>query len=193
MNGLSHPRYRLAILAFAAALGAAAAWVLVAELARPAGSGRSTDSTCRAAALGRWRGDLWAACAQDGQQAMEAAARAVRLAPHDAGAWLVLARFPPPGGNAVDCLKMSYYTGPNAAELMALRLFISVQPVMLADDDIPQLMRRDIRTIVSHHPELKPAIVAAHRAAAPAGRRLIEAAVTEVDAGLLAALQAGTR
>lgn len=102
-------RLRLAILAFAMLIGVQAAWVLVAELAAFAAGGARG-----AAELARWRGDLWAACAQDGRN--EAAAeRAVRLAPHEAGAWLVLVRSPPPDANAAECLKMSYYIGPNAA------------------------------------------------------------------------------
>jgi len=188
-------RFRLAILSFAMALLALAAWILVAEIARPTASALPQDGTCLAAELARWRGDLWAACAQDGRKELAAkvAERAVRLAPHEAGAWLVLARFPPPGSNAADSLKMSYYTGPNAAELMSLRLFVSVQPAMLADDDIRLLMRHDIGAIVSRHAWLKPAIVAAHRQTSPEGRRAIEAAVAEVDTGLLGALRAGAK
>jgi len=177
-------RLRLAILAFAMLIGVQAAWVLVAELAAFAAGGARG-----AAELARWRGDLWAACAQDGRN--EAAAeRAVRLAPHEAGAWLVLASFPPPASNPADSLKMSYYTGPNAAELMPPWLFVSVQLAMLADGDIHQLMRRDIRTIVSPRTHLNPTIVAAHRIEA---QRAIEAAVAEVDTDLLGALRAGAK
>jgi len=164
----------------------------VAELARPAASALPGDGACLAAERARWRGDLWATCAQDGRKelAAEAADRAVRFAPHEAGAWLVLASFPPPASNPADSLKMSYYTGPNAAELMPPWLFVSVQLAMLADGDIHQLMRRDIRTIVSPRTHLNPTIVAAHRIEA---QRAIEAAVAEVDTDLLGALRAGAK
>ena len=190
MSASPQARLRVAVLAFAAILGAQAAWILVAGIAAALPGG----GACPAASLARWRGDLWAACAQAGsRQGAEAAEHAVRLAPHEAGAWLVLARNPPPGANAVDCLKMSYYTGPNTAELMAQRLSVSVAPAMLGDDDIRLLMRHDIAGIVSRHQPLEPAIVAAHRQASPEGRRAIEAAVGEVDTTLLGALQAGIR
>ena len=180
--------FRVAVLAFAAILGAQAAWILVAGAASALPGG----GTCLAARVALWRGDYWAACAQaGGREGAEAAEHAVRLAPHEAGAWLVLARHPPPGGNAADCLKMSYYTGPNAAELMAQRLAVSVEPAMLGDDDIRLLMRHDIAGIVSRHQ--LPSIVTAHRQASPEGRRAIEAAVGEVDAALPGALRAGTR
>jgi hypothetical protein len=178
------------VLAFAAILGAQAAWILVAGAAAALPGG----GACLAASLARWRGDFWAACAQaGGREGTDAAEHAVRLAPHEAGAWLVLARNPPPGANAADCLKMSYYTGPNTADLMAQRLPVSVEPAMLGDDDIRQLMRHDIAGIVSRHQPLQPAIVAAHRQASPEGRRAIEAAVGEVDTILLGALRAGIR
>jgi len=165
----------------------------VAELARPAASALPGDGACLAAERARWRGDLWATCAQDGRKelAAEAADRAVRFAPHEAGAWLVLASFPPPASNPADSLKMSYYTGPNAAELMPPWLFVSVQLAMLADGDIHQLMRHDIRTAVGRPAQLKPAIVTAYRQASPEGQRAIEAAVSDVDAGLAATLRAG--
>jgi len=68
-----------------------------------------------------------------------------------------------------------------------------MQPAMLADDDIRRLTRHDIGTIVSPHAELKPAIVTNYHLAAPEGRRAIEAAMTEVDAGRLGALRASAR
>jgi len=74
---------------------------------------------------------------------------------------------------------------------MPRRLSASVQPAMLADDDVRQLMRHDIRTAVGRPAQLKPAIVTAYRQASPEGQRAIEAAVSDVDAGLAATLRAG--
>ena len=55
--------------------------------------------------------------------------RGARLAPLDPRVWLVLASLNSrPGGNnrkAVEALKLSYYTGPNAPALMPLRLLLA--------------------------------------------------------------------
>jgi hypothetical protein len=183
--------FRLAVFACAAMVGAFAAWGLAGELP----SAIAADEACSAAALARWRGDLWAACAQVTRpdDAARAAERAVRLAPRHAAAWLALARRPPPGVNPAECLKVAYYVAPNEAALMAQRLAISVTPAMLADRDVDQLMRHDVRSIITRHRELAPAIVAAHRAAASEGRSALEAATREVDAGLADALRRGER
>jgi hypothetical protein len=181
--------FRLAVVAFAAVLSAAAGWGLAGEL--PVAF--AADNACQAAALARLRGDLWAACAQIGspEDAGRAAERAVRLAPHQAAAWLTLARLLPPGANPTECLKIAYYVAPNEAALMPRRLMVAVSPGMLADRDVGEMMRHDVRNIMTRHRELAPAIIAAHRAAAPEGRAALEAASREVDAGFADALRRG--
>jgi len=171
--------FRLAVVAFAAVLSAAAGWGLAGEL--PVAF--AADNACQAAALARLRGDLWAA--------WRAAERAVRLAPHQAAAWLTLARLLPPGANPTECLKIAYYVAPNEAALMPRRLMVAVSPGMLADRDVGEMMRHDVRNIMTRHRELAPAIIAAHRAAAPEGRAALEAASREVDAGFADALRRG--
>jgi hypothetical protein len=179
--------FRLAVVAFAAILGVVAAW----ELAGEVPVAFAADNACAAAALAPMRGDLWAACALvgDPEDAARAAERAVRLAPHEAAAWLTLARFPPPGANPTECLKVAYYVAPNEAALMPQRLMVSVSPGVQAERDIGEMMRHDVRNILTRHRELAPAITAAYRAAAPEGRAALEAATREVDAGFADALR----
>jgi hypothetical protein len=62
---------------------------------------------------------------------------------------------------------------------------LAVQSVALGDSDFQQLVRHDIRTIVTRKPELKPAIVAAYRDTAPIGRQFIEDTLEEIDPTLL--------
>lgn len=158
-----------------------------------------------AASFGRIRGDLWSEDAltyldlfttdnrhssnAQIEQAHEAADRALAFAPHNAGVWLVLAsinsRFDWLNHEAAAALRMSYYTGANETELIPLRLLLAVQSVALGDSDFQQLVRHDIRTIVTRKPELKPAIVAAYRDTAPIGRQFIEDTLEEIDPTLL--------
>jgi hypothetical protein len=165
-----------------------------------------------AARLGIVRGDLWAEVAltyggfdwtrgrvdagADTRESAEAARalveRALSRSPHDARLWLVLAAL---DGQlqryqrAAVALKMSYYTGPNEVGLIPPRLLIAVRTGGLADEDLRQLVRHELRTIMSRKPALKPAIIAAYREADPAARRLIEEVVSEQDPKLLASLR----
>jgi hypothetical protein len=166
-----------------------------------------------AASVGAIRGDLWAESAltylglfwNDDQgkaspqmpgmiaQARAVAIRALTLSPHDARIWLVLASIDSqpdsPNRKPADALRMSYYTGANEPELIALRLPLAVQSDALADDDFRQLVSHDIRIIVTRRQELKPVIRTAYREASPSGRRFIEQVLQELDPSLLATLQ----
>lgn len=166
-----------------------------------------------AAQLAMLRGDLWTECAityldllwgesptaidVDVSAAMAlgnaAAERAVIKAPHDARAWLILAGLNTRLGwlndSATSWLKMSYYTGTNEVALMPLRLLVSVRSNALADEDIRALVRHEIQLIVIRKPDLKSAIIAAHRDALPEGRQFIETTLAEFDPKLLASIR----
>jgi hypothetical protein len=165
-----------------------------------------------AASFGLIRGDLWSEDAltyldpfsidrqisnAQIEQAHEAADRALAYSPHNAGVWLVLAsinsRFDWINHSAPAALQMSYYTGANETELIPLRLLLAVQFVALGNSDFQQLVRHDIRTIVTRKPGLKPAIVAAYRDAASIGRQFIEDTLEEIDPPLLARLRSSSR
>jgi hypothetical protein len=169
----------------------------------------------RAARLGIIRGDLWAQFAltyrrvtgvSDGgpmqpasypelQQAHAAAERALRLSPHEAKVWLLLAAVESrirgldpahqPEGRASAALKMAYYTGQNELELAPARLMVAAQPGVLADEELRQLVRDELRTILTRKTELKPAIVAAYREGSSAVKALIEEVVSTQDPYLL--------
>lgn len=170
------------------------------------------NSAASAASLGIIRGDLWAEYALsyfdalerddrrdanahdlDVEQARKAAERAVELAPHDARVWLFLAsinsRFDWLNSRTAAALRMSYYTGANETELMPLRLLLAVNSQALSNKDFRELVRHDIRTIVSRKPELNPSILAAYREALPSGRQFIEETLDQIDPGLFAKLQ----
>ncbi len=123
--------------------------------------------------------------------ARTAAVRAAALAPFDTRTWLLLAGMDSWGLNhsAVGPLKMSYYAGPNELSLMPLRIKIATRSTAITDPELQILVGADIRTIITHNPDLKPVIVVAYRNALPEGRRLIEMQVRELDPGLLTRLQ----
>ena len=179
-----------------------------AEAATAAAANRNVAAL--AASFGFIRGDLWAEYAltylslswgdeRDSastqtsptivEQAHDVADRALAFAPHDARIWLVLAsidsRFDWLNHKAAAALRMSYYTGANETDLIPLRLLLAIHSDALADKDFQQLVRHDIRTIVIHKPELKPAILATYRGALPIGQQFIEETLEEVDPTLL--------
>lgn len=125
------------------------------------------------------------------ETARRAAERAVRSAPHDARNWLVLAglaaRSSAPDSNAADLLKLSYYTGPNEFSLAPLRLLTAA--AMAWDEELQSFVQLEIERIVLQRPDLKPAIVAAYRAAKPEARQFIEGTLKPVDPALLSTLR----
>ena len=167
----------------------------------------------RAARLGAVRGDLWAQCAvtyadllwAEGSpgptaehseslgEARTIAERAATASPHDARMWLLLAsleaRMDWVTRRGASLLRMSYYTGPNETALIPLRLATFGRLDASADEDLRQLVRREIATVVSKKPDLKWAIVAAYRAALPAGKSFFEDVLREVDPKLLATVR----
>ncbi|KIU45295.1 MULTISPECIES: hypothetical protein [Bradyrhizobium] len=154
---------------------ALSAWWLAADALR--------TRPARAAGIGVVRSELWL---RDGwselpasPEAAEAAfTRALRLSPMDAGAWFGLAsatgRFDWLNPTASRALKMSYYTGFNRSDLIAPRLILLAQVDTARDVELVDLLRRQIRLILSRAPELKGAIGQAYRVAGDANRHIIE-------------------
>jgi hypothetical protein len=178
-----------------------------------AAAATNRNEATRAASFGIIRGDLWAECAltyldmfwsgdrdsasaqipQTIEHAREAADRALTYAPHDSRIWLVLAsidsRLDWLNRNMAAELRMSYYTGANETDLIALRVLLAVRSDALADKDFQQLVGHDLRTIVTRKPGLKPAILAAYRDALPIGQQFLEETLAEIDPALLARLK----
>lgn len=178
----------------------------------PPATAADRKTAALAASFGIIRGDLWGEYAltylnliqrdkparmsvessKTAEQAREVADRALALAPHDARIWLILAGIETSLASAkykpIEALRMSYYTGANETELIPLRVRLAVNSNALADGDLQQLVLHDIRTIITHKPELTPAILAAYRNASPLGRQFLEDTLREIDPSLLTTL-----
>ena len=221
MNSPSHVGFRLATLAFALLLGLQCIWLLLAEFSRPNLNGLPADAQAAAAAvkqrndatwaawIGTIRGDLWAESAYtyanllwthpatdaDQTQSLERARaslyHALDDAPHQAGAWLLLAglasRYRWPNLNATEVLKMSYYTGPSDEALMPLRLRVAAASEAVGDTEVQEFVRRDLRLLWTR--QRKSAVAEAYDGASPAGKRVIEGAVQEIDPSGLGSLR----
>ena len=180
------------------------------EALSPPISSSARDHAGWAAELALVRGDLWAEAAiakspelirdvETGKAAQSAdqvqvvratAEKAATLSPHDARNWLLLA--------SLDCLahreasgtlKMSYYTGSNEIVLMPLRLLVATCSDAINDAELQTLVAREIRLIVTHEPNPKPAILPAYQNASPGGKRFIETVVGDLDSGLMATIR----
>ena len=124
-----------------------------------------------------------------------AAERAAAWSPHDARAWLLLAamnaRLDWVNRRVIEWLKLSFYTGPNEAELMPLRLALITRSRAIDDPEIQELARVDLRAILTRLPDLRPAVADAYRGAFPEGRTFIAAALTDIDPAFLKTLTGG--
>jgi hypothetical protein len=167
---------------------------------------RATANTV--ASIGMVRGDLWAhaaftfanlmwsgpsgAPADVSERAHDRLERAVRFAPAQTDTWLLVAglslrdHWAKVDPQAV--LTMSYYTGPAAENLMALRLSLAAQLPNL-DSELQRLAQRDLRLMAAR--QQKPAIIGAYRLATPAGKELIERGLGDSDPGFVESLRHG--
>jgi hypothetical protein len=153
------------------------------------------------------RGDLWAESAltyqigidqaiksstasRDNLEALKTLNQTLRYSPHRGDVWLLFAaladRYNWPGYRPNMLLKMSYYTAPNETALLPLRLRVSLHAKGVIDDaELKDMIRRDIDYILTHEPNLRPALVAAYRLASPQGRAFAERLISEIDSGFL--------
>jgi hypothetical protein len=205
--------FRRVTLVFAALLGVLSFWLLLAELTRPTVHGLPADAaSVAAAAKQRWqaalaasfgivRGDLWADSAfthadllwndndpsggltQALDRARTSLERALDDAPHQSGAWLLLAglasRYSSLNLNATEALKMSYYTGPSEQDLMLPRLRVAAQSDFLNDDEIREFVTRDLRLFLARHQ--KSAIDEAYNGGSATGKAFIKQIVSQMS------------
>lgn len=168
----------------------------------------SQDDARRSAELAVVRGDLWAESAfayssplwmQRGTTADTASVdqaradleRALRYAPHRGDVWLLLAamagRYNWPRYNVGALLKMSYYTAPNEQVLFPSRIKVSLAAAAaLHDRELADMVRRDIRLLITRAPAQKPALVAIYKSASGSSRQFVERVVSEIDPAWLA-------
>jgi hypothetical protein len=215
---MSHDRFRQLMLAFAVALGVQSVWIVLPESIsagaihlppdeHAAAGARLQQTRARwAASLGILRGDLWADSALiyadlilagnpdvTQQAARSLTERALSYAPHRSDVWLLFAllsyRFDWSQLRLAAALKMSYYTGANESDLFPLRIFVSVGSPALDDGELQEMVRRDIRIIITRQPDLKPTVIAAYKNAPTTNKKFIENVISEVDQQFLASVR----
>jgi hypothetical protein len=165
-----------------------------------------------AADFGAIRGDLWAQLAftyadlmfDNDRETPDTMQRLTRAridlehalydAPAQPGAWLLRAglvlRYPSLGLDAVESLKMSYYTGPTELDLIPLRLRLTALSNMTGDAELRQFLRRDLRLLLARNQQ--SAIADAYNGAVPPGKRIIERTLDEIDHRAAESLRTGT-
>lgn len=223
MNGMPHIFFRSATHLFAILLGVLFIWLLLPEMSRPSIQRLPTDGASAAAAekwrsaaafaasIAVIRGDLWAESAftysnllwdasgpskdltQEAQDARLSLVNALKLAPHESGAWLLLAaltsRYPSLGFNASEAVRMSYYTGPSEWDFMPLRLRLIANLNAFDDVELKQFASRDVGSLLAR--KQISALTEAYRNATPTGKRFIEQTVADIDPSIVASLRAG--
>jgi hypothetical protein len=165
-------------------------------------SGGSGEEIWKAASLARVRGDLWAKAgfalvARPGsdpaaglfsdnspEQALDPFTRALRFSPHRGDVWLMFAalanHYKLAGYDTAALLKMSYYTAPNEFSLLPMRLRVALASDV-REAELRDMIKRDIRLVLSRLSTLEPALVTAYRSA-PADRKVFaENLIAEVD------------
>lgn len=170
--------------------------------------------TLQAATIGMIRGNLWARVGfadsillwRDRQAPLDRATAtrlarakdrmqtALALAPINGPGWLFLALLPAASASAESrvaaLLELSYFTAPNALDIAPLRIERAATSGALAEKDIQEFVKADIRKILAYRPHMKSAIIAAYRNAWPQNQPIFEALATEVDPAFGQALRA---
>jgi len=84
---------------------------------------------------------------------------------------------------------MSYLTSPAAADVAAARLSTFAVSAAIADPELKDLARGDIRLILTRRPDMKDAIVRAYRRGSADGKTYIQEVVRPLDPEFAASLQ----
>ena len=115
------------------------------------------------------------------------------ISPYNPELWLALsllqAQRDPYDPVVVEALKMAYFIAPIDAQLMPVRIDLAARFDALAIPDVKDLVRNDVRLIMTRRPDLKPAIVSAYRRASVLGKTFLEHAVESIDPSFLATLR----
>jgi hypothetical protein len=126
------------------------------------------------------------------EAALATAKQSLSLAPHSSSMWLLVAMLQSGGPRqdaAAEALKMSYLTSPADANLIPARLAILSASAAIADVELKNLARSDIRLILTRRPDLKAAITSAYRRGSADGKAYIAEVVRSLDPGFAASLQ----
>jgi hypothetical protein len=127
------------------------------------------------------------------EPAQDAVRSSLKIGPHDSLMWLVLALLQTKA-NASDpriaeSLKMSYLTGQNRADLIPTRLGSVTSGNSLADTDLAELARSDVRAILTHLPDQRQALVSNYTRASQAGRKFLQESIATIDPKYLDSLK----
>lgn len=179
-----------------------------------AAASKERDAALWAASVGAVRGDLWAESAftyadllfnhtaattnpdvtTTAADARHSIDHALSDAPHQSSVWLLLAglslRVRSAGVDALEALKMSYYTGPSEQSLIPLRLRIATRADRFDDVQMREFATRELRALLQG--KQNSAIAEAYNIASPAGKLFIEQTVADLDPALLKTLRAGS-
>lgn len=111
------------------------------------------------------------------------------VAPYNAELWLALALLRaqrnPRDPLLTATLKMAYFTAPSDARLMAVRLDAVTRFDAVADPELKELARGDVRLMLMRQGELKPAVLSAYRRASNLGQAFLEESVQSIDPSFL--------
>jgi hypothetical protein len=124
-------------------------------------------------------------------EAQESVVGVLEAAPYNSALWLALALLQrnPKGRQIIEALKMSYFTAPNDAQLMPLRLFAATHSDALSDSDLRELARGDVRLMLTRKADLKTAVVSAFQSASSLGKTFLEESVRSIDPALIPLLR----
>lgn len=137
------------------------------EAADPHNIGRSTGLNTFSAVLqySPLRGDVWL---------MLAALSKQHAAPYD----------------TTSLLRMSYYTSPNALELIPFRLSVALgTDAAIKEPELRDLIRRDLKVAITGRTLLRPAVAAAYQSASADGRAFADSSILELDPGYVRQLR----
>jgi hypothetical protein len=192
---------------------------LLAELTRPGlarlpvdalsaeTAAKQRNAAAWSARIGGIRGDLWQESAftfanllfvnlgsipaETASDAGVSVDQALKYAPHQSAAWLLLAGLPQARNeiDRIEALKMSYYTGPSDLSLMPLRLLVAARTEALGDADIQQFASLDLRLLLTHNQQA--AVTEAYQRATPAAQRFLEKTLADLDPAYLELFRSG--
>lgn len=129
----------------------------------------------------------------DVARAQERSRRQLSIAPDNPELWLALALLQaqrdPHDPLLSDALKMTYFTAPNDARLMPVRLDTATRFDALDDPDVRELVRGDVRLMLTRMPALRTAVISAYRRASNLGKTFLEEAVQSIDPAFISKLR----
>lgn len=135
-----------------------------------------------------------ATISSENARALARVRQTLSIAPYNPELWLALALLQaerdPRDPVVVEALKMTYFTAPNDARLMPVRLDTATSFDALTDPDLKELVRGDVRLMLTRQQtDLMNAVVSAYRRASSLGKAFLEDAIRSIDPSFLPILR----